>query len=60
MDPDVMLVRLRELAERINHNPRYHTVEEREFAEWFHDLDEWLSHGGFAPSAWQSTKGNLT
>jgi hypothetical protein len=52
MDPEVVLNRLRILAEGINKNPRHHTVEEREFAEWFNDLDEWLSHGGFAPSAW--------
>ena len=53
MDPEVVLNRLRDLAEKINRSGgRHHTVEEREFAEWFNDLDEWLSHGGFAPSAW--------
>ena len=54
MDPDVMLARLRELAEQVNRNGgRHATVEEREFAEWFADLDEWLVKGGFLPTAWR-------
>lgn len=53
MDPDVVHARLADLAERIMRNGgRHATVEEREFAEWFTDLDEWLSHGGFAPKEW--------
>jgi hypothetical protein len=57
VDPDVMLARLRALAEQVNRNGgRHATVEEREFAEWFTDLDTWLSHGGFAPAAWQADR----
>lgn len=54
MDPDVVLARLRVLAQQVNRNRQRATVEEREFAEWFTDLDEWLSHGGFAPIPWQA------
>ena len=55
MDPDVTLARLRDLAEQINRNGgRHATVEEREFAEWFADLDGWLTHGNFAPRAWRA------
>ena len=51
--PDVLLARLRGLAEQVNRSGgRFATVEEKEFAEWFTDLDEWLSHGGIAPVEW--------
>jgi hypothetical protein len=53
MDPEVLLARLRALVEQVTKSAgRGHTVEEREFAENFSALDEWLSHGGFAPMEW--------
>jgi len=55
MDIDETLARLRALTEQINRSGgRHATVEERQFTALFTALDEWLSHGGFAPLPWQA------
>lgn len=52
MDPNETLKRLRELSEQ-----GFPTTDNLEDADEFHalfrDLDEWLSKGGFLPTAWQ-------
>jgi len=47
MDPNETLRRIRELSER-----GYDEDDAASVVEAFRDLDEWLSKGGFLPSAW--------
>lgn len=55
MDPDEALRRAREACQMIlsGHDERGRVVD---LCDAFRDLDEWMSRGGFAPTAW--TKGN--
>ena len=56
MDPDVTLVAIRRLL--AGHNRRGLTRPEAgELAEQIQNLDSWLFHGGFLPTAW-ATSGN--
>lgn len=53
MDPDEALQNLRDLVAQIQHSGgKFATVEERQFAEQFAALDEWLIKGGFPPQDW--------
>lgn len=51
MDPNATLARIRELAAQLEIDSSDPYVVE-ELAEQFTALDEWLSKGGFKPSAW--------
>jgi hypothetical protein len=55
MDPDVALTRLREHVRLVNDPatlPALRATRAEWLAEEFEALDDWLSRGGFPPSAW--------
>lgn len=59
MDPEANLREQRHLVARINaqwDNDEETTELGFRLAELVQALDEWLSHGGFAPSAWGRTE----
>lgn len=55
MDPDEALAKMRDLTSRYGHedhgNDEDHDIALR-MVEVFQGLDEWLTNGGFPPSAW--------
>lgn len=54
MDPDEKLAEMRNLVARAKAGKDVRRVE-RELRWAFEELDEWLSKGGFLPSAWTVT-----
>lgn len=55
MDPSALLSELRRLetiAQDERLSPTARNGHARRLAERFHELDEWLSRGGFPPTAW--------
>jgi len=49
MDPNITLLRIRELSHRLNR-----TYDElTELAELVEELDHWMTRGGFLPKAWE-------
>jgi hypothetical protein len=57
MDPNATLDRIRELVASINKNDGLDEDDFQsmasELAEYVEALDEWISKGGFLPTAWQ-------
>jgi len=57
MDPDEALQNLRDLVAQIQHSGgKFATVEERQFADQFAALDEWLTAKGFLPLDWRGAR----
>lgn len=59
MDPDAKLAQLREHVKVITDeysNPALRATHGEWLAEGLQELDEWLSQGGFKPSAWTVTR----
>lgn len=57
MDPNAALAALREQAAALTADGDYADAQDVEaFVEQFQALDEWLSKGGFLPSAWAPEK----
>jgi hypothetical protein len=54
LDPNETLKELRDLVRAENLNPHGRGCRAPEIAEKFADLDDWLSKGGFPPSAWEA------
>lgn len=52
MDPNAALARLRELSVEINKDGGDYDLI-AEMSTVFDGLDQWLSRGGFLPTAWQ-------
>lgn len=55
MDPNATLARIREVRNEIlngNHDDAYMSSLADDLAELIQSLDEWLSNGGFRPTAW--------
>jgi hypothetical protein len=52
MDPNAALVSIRELVSLLVDSP-FATPQETELAELVQGLDEWLTRGGFLPTAWE-------
>ena len=50
MDPNETLRLMRERIEEWNNGEVDHMDE---VGEWFEQLDDWISNGGFLPSDWQ-------
>lgn len=53
MDPDVALANIRQLVGEITDDAPGDVVE---LIQAIAGLDEWLSRGGFAPSAWRNAE----
>ena len=57
MDPNECLRRCRRLAKKIlkdSHRECVATDKGETLAEYFENLDEWLSNGGFLPEEWSN------
>lgn len=61
MDPNVALNRIRYIRHELDGKipARYRIELMEEFMELFAALDEWLSKGGFKPSAWTSITASM-
>jgi hypothetical protein len=57
MDPDATLIELRALAGREYGGDTLDEDETFRLAELIHNLDEWLTRGGFLPTDWNALRG---
>ena len=59
MDPDANLTEARALAARALGGDPLDDDETYRLAELIHDLDEWVSRGGFLPTDWNAQRSPL-
>lgn len=52
MDPNVLLDRIRDLADDVLESANLAETDAGELAQAIKDLDEWLGRKGFLPAAW--------